>query len=378
MKKILVFTDWYEPGFKAGGPIRSAINFAFHMKGTYEVFVFTSDRDLGDLAPYKDIKTDQWLIKDDHLQLFYATPEFLKWGNLVAMIRIIKPDFIYLNSMFSKYFSLYPLMMKRFGNINAEIVLAPRGMLRDSALAFKSLKKKLFLSVFNLLRMPAFIRFHATDSTEASDIRLHFGSNTRIQQSGNFPGAQHPFLPVAEKQVGGIKMIFVGRIHPVKNLAFLLDCLADVQVKVELTIVAAIEDQQYWKICSDKITKFAPHINVEMLSEVPHEALEKILLRHHLFVLPTKGENFGHAIYEALAAGRPVLVSDQTPWRNLQSRMAGWDLPLSNREAFQQVIKEVAAMDIDELNRYCLHAWQFCHDFVNGSDIKKDYLKLFS
>ena len=378
MKKILVFTDWYEPGFKAGGPIRSAVNFAFHMKFDYEIFVFTSDRDLGDHAPYANVDIDQWINKDENLQLFYASPAFLNWKNILGIIKEINPGFIYLNSMFSKHFSLYPLLMKRFGNVNGEIVLAPRGMLRGSALAFKSFKKKYFLRLFNLLAMPALIRFHATDSTEASDISLHFGSNTRIQQLGNFPGAQHPFLPVAEKQVGELKMIFVGRIHPVKNLAFLLDCLADVQEKVELTIVAAIEDQQYWKVCSDKITKFAPHIKVEMLSEVPHEALEKILLRHHLFVLPTKGENFGHAIYEALAAGRPVLVSDQTPWRNLQSRMAGWDLPLHNREAFQQVIKQVAAMDIDELNIYCLHAWQFCHEFVNGSDIKKDYLKLFS
>jgi glycosyltransferase involved in cell wall biosynthesis len=378
MKKILLFTDWFEPGFKAGGPIRSAVNFAFHMKSDYEIFVFTSDRDLGDNAPYSNVQADQWISKEMNLQLFYASPAFLTWKNILFSIREIQPDFIYLNSMFSKYFSLYPLLMKRFGKFNAEIILAPRGMLRASALAFKSPKKKIFLRLFNFLRMPAFIRFHATDSTERSDIKLHFGQNSRVQQLGNFPGAQHPFVAVPDKEVGVLKMIFVGRIHPVKNLAFLLDCLSEVKEQVELTIVAAIEDPQYWKICSDKITMFAANIKVGLLSDVPHEALEKILLKHHLFALPTKGENFGHAIYEALAAGRPVLISDQTPWVNLAGKMAGWDLPLNNSKPFQEVIRKVAAMDLDEMNTYCLHAWKFCYEFVSGSDIKKDYLKLFS
>jgi glycosyltransferase involved in cell wall biosynthesis len=377
-KKILVFTDWFEPGFKAGGPIRSCVNFAFHMKSDYDVFIFTSDRDLGDTQAYQGIETNSWTGKAAGLKLFYASPAFLTWKNIIAMIKSISPDFIYLNSMFSKYFALYPLLMKRFAKLSAKIILAPRGMLRASALAFKASKKKVFLGVFNALKIPSQLHFHATDTTELNDIKKLFGEKTSVTEVSNFPGAQRPFRPLTKKEPGHLKMIYTGRIHPIKNLSFLLGCLQSVSYKVDFTVVAAIEDEAYWNICREMISKLASHINVELMSNVPHAELENILLQHHLFVLPSKGENFSHAIYESLAAGRPVLISDQTPWRNLEGKMAGWDLSLDEPSGFTAIINKVAAMDLEELNTYCRQAWQYCNDFITHSNIKTQYLKLFS
>jgi glycosyltransferase involved in cell wall biosynthesis len=378
MKKILVFIDWYEPGFKAGGPIRSCVNFAFHMKADYEIFVFTADRDLGETTAYKNIKTDEWITKEPHVHLFYASPEFLGWKNILMLIRKVNPDFIYLNSMFSKYFTVYPLLMKKFHNVHAAIILAPRGMLRSSALAYKPFKKKLFIKLFSTLNIPAIVRFEATDSTEVKDIKLQFGDEAVVHQVSNFPAVQKSFVPVREKQTGYLKMIFVGRIHPVKNLTFLLECLAHIKYMIDLTVVAAMEDQQYWAVCSGLIAKLPPNIHVDLISNLPHEELENMLLKHHLFVLPTKGENFGHAIYEALAAGRPVLISDQTPWRNLEEKMAGWDFSLEDKKPFQQVINKMAELDLEAFSAYCRQAWQFCKDTITTSDIKKENLKLFS
>ena len=114
------------------------------------------------------------------------------------------------------------------------------------------------------------------------------------------------------------------------------------------------------------------------MEDVPHAELEAMILEHHLFTLPTLGENFGHAIFESLAAGRPVLVSDQTPWQNLSVYHAGWDLPLSERNMFKEVINKVAAMDITELNVWCKGAWLYCHEYLAASNIKKSYAVLFA
>jgi glycosyltransferase involved in cell wall biosynthesis len=117
---------------------------------------------------------------------------------------------------------------------------------------------------------------------------------------------------------------------------------------------------------------------VKLLSDVPHHRLEEMLTAHHLFCLPTQGENFGHAIFEALAAGRPVLISDQTPWRSLAKRKAGWDIPLSDSTGFVNAIETVAAMDLRELNEWCKEAWRYCNDYIQQSDIKEQYRKLFN
>src|SRR5689334_4388168 len=147
-KTILVFADWFEPGFKAGGPIRSCVHFVHQMKERYNIYVFTTDRDLNDTVPYNNIEPDKWLAYDKEVQVFYCSPPQLSWSNIQKQEKDIQPDFIYLNSMYSRYFTIYPLLMQRLGLISSKIILAPRGMLKESAVQFKSSKKKLFLWAF--------------------------------------------------------------------------------------------------------------------------------------------------------------------------------------------------------------------------------------
>lgn len=369
--------DWYEPGFKAGGPIRSCVNFAHHMKDDYEVYIFTGDRDLGDSAAYASIETDVWASKNG-IHVFYASPKTLGWGNMLRQIKKVNADYIYLNSMFSRYFSFYPLLMKRLGRINNRVVLAPRGMLKDSALRFKTRKKKLFLHFFKFFGISGQITFHATDDIEEKDIKIHFGKKMKVFTISNFPGFQKEFAAPPDKQQGELKIIFVGRIHPIKNLHLLLESLLPVKKNIGLTIVAPIEDAGYWQRCQNIIRSFSSNISVELMSDVPHHQLEGILQRHHIFCLPTSGENFGHAIFEALAAGRPVLISDQTPWRNLERYQAGWDLPLRDMTGFTEVIERVAAMSGEDLAALCSKAWQYCQGFIRESAIKDQYIKLFN
>jgi glycosyltransferase involved in cell wall biosynthesis len=112
--------------------------------------------------------------------------------------------------------------------------------------------------------------------------------------------------------------------------------------------------------------------------DVPHRQVEQLINEHHLCVLPTLGENFGHAIFEALNAGRPVLISDQTPWCNLAEHHAGWDLPLSDENRFVQVLQQVADMDNEAFQQWSTGAWQYAKNFTGHSNLKEKYKELFS
>lgn len=101
-KRLLLLSDWFDPAYKAGGPIRSAVNFVKQMKDVYEIFVFTSDRDLNDIKPMTGITTGQWIEYAPGVKIFYASIHSLGLNDIRGQINSIRPDSVYLNSMFSK------------------------------------------------------------------------------------------------------------------------------------------------------------------------------------------------------------------------------------------------------------------------------------
>ncbi len=150
-KKLLLLTDWYEPGFKAGGPIQSCRNFVSAMHEEFEISVLTSDRDLGEKEPYAGIQTNQWIRNAEGVSVYYADMRELSSKKLSGIISERQPDFIYLNSMYSYHLSVMPLLFSWRNKLSAQIVLAPRGMLQEGAMQFKTIKKKLYIRALNFM-----------------------------------------------------------------------------------------------------------------------------------------------------------------------------------------------------------------------------------
>ena len=81
------------------------------------------------------------------------------------------------------------------------------------------------------------------------------------------------------------------------------------------------------------------------MGEIEHKEVGRVFAEHDLFFFPTLGENYGHVISEALASGCPVVISDQTPWRNLEAEGIGWDIPLNETERFRSVLQQCVDSD---------------------------------
>lgn len=377
-KTILVFVDWFDPGYKAGGPIRSAVNFVKHMQHDFDVFVFTGDRDLGASAPYQQIPANEWLPYDEKVKVFYCSPDQLTMKTVDSVINDLKPAVIYLNSMFSRHFTIYPLLVSRRHKWDTKVVLAPRGMLRISALQYKPLKKKVYLNVFKLLGFHRHIDFQATDTTEYTDIKKIFGSGAQGVLAPNWPGYIPSYPGSLAKKSGELRVIFIGRLHPIKNLDFLLQCLLQVKGNIVLTVIGNEEDKSFAARCREIAASFPDSIRVDFKGEIPNNKLPPIITEHHILGLPTQGENFGHAIFEALAGGKPALISDQTPWRNLQAVYAGWDLPLQEPQQFISAMQEATNFGQDEYDQWSLGAWKYVHNAINNEELKIIYQKLFN
>ena len=119
-----------------------------------------------------------------------------------------------------------------------------------------------------------------------------------------------------------------------------------------------IRDRAYWAKCQEAIAVLPAQVKVEWKNTLPPEEVPGILAAHHALFMPSAGENFGHTMLEALSAGRPLLISDRTPWRRLESEQAGWDLPLDRPEGFTEAVERLCGMDQEAYDRWSLGAFE--------------------
>src|SRR4051812_12916869 len=111
-EKLLICVDWFLPGFKAGGQIQSCANLAYALKSQMDVYVLTTDRDLGDNKPYAYVKTNEW-TSIEGIKVYYISAANLKYSSIKSIIESLKPHTVYLNSMFSIYLTLFPILACR-------------------------------------------------------------------------------------------------------------------------------------------------------------------------------------------------------------------------------------------------------------------------
>jgi Glycosyltransferase len=377
-KKLLILVDWFIPGYKAGGPIQSTANVAFALKNKYEIFVLTTDTDHGNTRPYQEITPNNWTTDlDPQIKIFYARKSSLSFKQIKEQIRNINADYVYLNHLFSPKFVIYPIWLKYFGIIKNQVIVCPRGALYDSALSIKRYKKKPFLILFKLLNIHKCVTFHATNQREKEAINKYF-PGSKIIIADNLPKTiQQPYQS-CNKMPGFLKCVFIARIVPIKNLLFLLKALIIVKSKVDLTIIGPLEDEVYWQECQQTIKQLPQNIKATYIGSIENNKLSEILVQNHLFISPTTGENFGHSIFESFLSGRPVLISDQTPWLQLEEQQIGWDLPLNNPELFTKTIEEACNWDQYQFDKWALAAWNYANKFINNPLLYNSYSELFS
>lgn len=376
--RLLIFIDWYLPAYKAGGPVRSVFNMVRELKDEFDIYVYTSDRDLGDENPFEGIKLNQW-IEEDGYRVLYNSPDHQNLKTLKPSLREIKPDIVYINSMFSWSFSILPLWAMR--RLSAKVVLAPRGMLKKGALSIKPIKKSLFLALGKKIGLFKNVEWHATSMEEENEIQGIFGTNGKIQVLSNIPDLKKTALK-RSKRTGHLDLLFLARISAYKNLDFALQILnkSDFNGNVSFNIYGPIEDSDYWEKCNLLIKEIhgsKSNIQIEYHGPINPSFNDPLFSSSHLLFFPTKHENYGHVIAEALSSGMPVLLSDNTPWRDLEKQKVGFDLSLDQSQEFTRALQYFLDMGQDAYDIWSANARKFVLEKTNLEEMRSAYKDLF-
>jgi glycosyltransferase involved in cell wall biosynthesis len=378
-KNILVFTDWYLPAYKAGGPVKSIAAMVFYLKDEFNFYIVTGNKDAFSAEPYQDVKSTEWHILANGEKVYYFSDEVFSMKNLKALLKEITYETVYLNSFFSKRFTLYPLWLKKKGGVKTPIVLAPRGMLGAGALSLKSKKKNIFISSAKAIGLYNNIVWHATSLQEENEIKQVFGKQTPIHTVSNLilPPVQSRIE--YDKEEGQVRICFVSRITEKKNLLFALEVLQGIKTgRVIFDIYGPAENQPYLEACMDAAEKVSANVSVSFKGDLQGNQVEESLKKYHLFFLPTLNENFGHAIIEAMLNGCLPLISTETPWRNLQLQNIGWDIALTEKQHFAAAIQEALQMPQAEFEKKSKAVAQYAR--LHGLDKAniRSYINMFS
>jgi glycosyltransferase involved in cell wall biosynthesis len=376
--KILIFYDFFPPAFRGGGIIRSVFNLSDFLTEFCEVYVFTSDFDLGESSKL-EVESNSWVEFAPDLKVFYSDTTTQNLRGIYQLINSVKPDVIYLNGVFTPKFSLFPLLVGKFLIFSPLWVIAPRGMLQQGALSIKPLKKKIYLSILKHLRVLSKIKWQATDSQEEIDIKRIFGSNCRIESALNIPNFHVSTNLELQKKEKQLSIVFLALISPVKNLKYLIDILNQIEdsYSIKLAIYGPVKDALYWGECQKAIKNSPAHIKISYRGELQSSKVNEVLREYHLFSMLSLGENFGHSIFESLIAGTPVLISDRTPWKELDKYNAGWDVSLNDSDKIKSLILEIANLDQCAYDKFRKGAKIHADLYIQENDFKKQYQKLF-
>lgn len=367
--------DWYEPGFKAGGPIRSVANLVNELKHEFEFYILTSAFDLGETEPYPDIELDQWFDKDG-VMVKYMSRGNMKASAVKGNILEIDPDILYLNSLFSKLYTLVPMSLVK----KIPIIIAPRGMLGAGALEIKKFKKTFFLKITKMVRFYKRVTWHASTVEEEKEIRAVYGANADVVVAQNIPTAQQlEYKDIVEKRnTGVVRFIFVSRIAKKKNLHLAVEAMKQIkaQQEVEFHIYGNIEDKDYFKKIQKQLQVYGK-VSIEYRGPLNPSLLPTTYLYADYFILPTKHENYGHAIVEAWANGCPVIVSKNTPWKDLRVRNLGWDVDITVPGALANAIQEAIDLDKEDYLTMVKESYNFFKDEISDVEIIEANRKLF-
>ena len=237
-------------------------------------------------------------------------------------------------------------------------VCSPRGELSKHALAIKPFRKMLYC----ILTLPFWIRkFSFIASSEKEKIEILNSLKISPIRCAVLPEPTLKYVQtffVPQKKSGELKIIFMARINRIKNLDFAISCVAECE-NVSLDIYGPInsnEEQIYWKECKKLIDKNNLASRVRYHGPAASESVHGLISCAHVLFAPSSSENFGHSILESLSCGRPVLISDQTPWTSVQENGAGFAFSLKNTNAFIKSLNYLKELKHEDFLNLCKNA----------------------
>lgn len=342
MKKLLIMASLFWPQKNSGGPPISIMNLVQSVKDRFDIYIISKNHEINDDKPLEGILPG-W-NQFEFGKAFYTSKDEHKFKIITRLIDDVEPDVIYQNSFFS-IDDLLPVLAYKKKHKNVKVIVAPRGEFYPERFQVGKLKKTVYGKLFRYSGLLKDVYFQGTGQEECMQEKAFLGI-----PDDHLMNIQNISLPVnglhgsIEKKPNELKLVYVARIHPTKNTLKAIEWLGGLSGNFQYDIYGSIENEMYWKQCQDAIARLPQNITVRYKGVIDHDQVASTIAGYHAYYMPTTGENFGHSIVEAMLMGKPVVISDQTPWTDVNDN-GGFAISLNDEKAFGATLRNLCEMD---------------------------------
>lgn len=373
MRTILILAGRYLPGYKDGGPVRTIENLTNIFGKQYDIRIMCKDRDHGDLHQYSNILVNTY-NKVGNANVYYVKDGKFKCRMILKEIK--KVDLIYCCGPYNSY-AIKTMVLKKLNLFPQPLVIASMGSFSRGALSIKSKKKTVFLYLMKKFGFFNEIVWSVTSDVEKKELQDIFGKKVQCIIAEDLPRIEKT-THQHKKQKNSLKIIFISRIAKMKNLLGAIEILCEItNYPLEFDIYGYIEDIEYWNECKKILHKLPKNINWEYCGECDSNNVINVMSNYDVFLFPTLGENFGHVISESLIAGCIPVISNQTPWCDLNEFKCGKVIALDDKYSFVNALYEFIHMDQLEFQTYVNAAHCYIQNKNNQSIKNSGYKIIF-
>jgi glycosyltransferase involved in cell wall biosynthesis len=362
-----------------GGPSQMVLGLsaALASQGIDVTIITTnSNGDIGQLP--LDVPLNQPIKQNGYQIIYFRCFPFRRYKFSLGLLHWLNQnarqfDLAHIHALFSPVTTLAATIARRH---QLPYIMRPCGMLDPADLQKKKQLKQIYGTLLERPNLAGAAAIHFTSQQEAK-ISERFG----LGSTGKMPVPKDLVIPLGvtagfltqgfqESQVPII--LFMSRIEPKKGLNLLIPALESIlESGIEFHFVLAGSNPQD----ADYETQIKVQIQNSSLAKyttitgfVSGDLKVELLTNSDLFVLPSYYENFGIAVAEAMAAGKPVVISDRIHIsEDIQQAEAGWVGPLEPG-AIASLIKS-AILNPDERKRRGLNAKEYAKKHYNWEAI---------
>ena len=290
--KIAILVSFFPPTWLAGTEIATYYMAEYLAQRGHEVHVITS---LDEGLPEESYEKGFYIHRLPRTKIRFAGA-FIFWADIVRVIEKISPDIVHAQSLGTGVPALVSKKLLKIPYVvwgqGSDVYLPDWFTKLTSKTIIKNAGSAIALTEDMKRAMQAMYDRDIAIVPNGIDLKEYISE-----------------LPVQNVEGAEKRILFVGRLHPVKGVQYLLQAMQMVHEEVpgaKLILVGDGEERESLEKLTDSL---GIRECVEFVGGVPHEKIPDYMHHADVFVLPSLSEGFGIVNLEAMACGLPIVAT---------------------------------------------------------------------